>query len=67
MTRHAQKHTIDRQSPIPLYKQIKEILIKELRAASVETGRPFSTEHELVERFHVSRGTCSPGTEGAYR
>jgi GntR family transcriptional regulator len=47
--------TIDRQSSIPLYKQIKEILIKELQAASFETGRPFSTEHELVERFHVSR------------
>jgi len=47
--------TIDRQSPVPLYKQIKEILIKELQAAAIETGRPFSTEHELVERFHVSR------------
>lgn len=47
--------TIDRQSAVPLYKQIKEILIKELQAAAVETGRPFSTEHELVERFHVSR------------
>ncbi|WP_203247373.1 GntR family transcriptional regulator [Sporosarcina beigongshangi] len=55
MTRHALKHTIDRQSPIPLYKQIKEILIRELQAAAIETGRPFSTEHELVERFHVSR------------
>lgn len=47
--------TIDRQSAVPLYKQIKEILIKELQAASVETGRPFSTELELVERFRVSR------------
>lgn len=47
--------TIDRQSAVPLYKQIKEILIKELQASAVETGRPFSTEHELVERFHVSR------------
>lgn len=47
--------TIDRQSPVPLYKQIKDILIKELQAAAIETGRPFSTEHELVERFHVSR------------
>lgn len=54
-TRHEFKQNIDRQSPIPLYKQIKEILIKELQAASVETGRPFSTEHELVERFRVSR------------
>jgi len=47
--------TIDRQSPVPLYKQIKDILIKELQAAALETGRPFSTEHELVGRFHVSR------------
>lgn len=47
--------TIDRQSGVPLYKQIKDILIKELKAAAIETGRPFSTEHELVERFHVSR------------
>ncbi|MDN7246112.1 GntR family transcriptional regulator [Planococcus shenhongbingii] len=55
MTSLMPKQTIDRSSPIPLYKQIKEILIKELQAASGETGRPFSTEHELVERFHVSR------------
>ena len=40
---------------MPLYKQIKEILIEELQAADGETGRPFSTEHELVQRFHVSR------------
>ncbi|MFJ7972750.1 GntR family transcriptional regulator [Psychrobacillus sp. NPDC096389] len=55
MTRHALKLTIDRQSGVPLYKQIKEILIKELQEAAGETGRPFSTEHELVERFRVSR------------
>ncbi|SDH47918.1 GntR family transcriptional regulator [Planococcus glaciei] len=55
MTSFTQKQTIDRSSAVPLYKQIKEILIKELQTASAETGRPFSTEHELVERFHVSR------------
>lgn len=55
MTSFTNKQTIDRSSGIPLYKQIKDILIKELQAASLETGRPFSTEHELVERFHVSR------------
>ena len=47
--------TIDRSSSVPLYKQIKEILIEELAAARGETGRPFSTEQELVQRFHVSR------------
>ncbi|RHW39385.1 GntR family transcriptional regulator [Lysinibacillus yapensis] len=49
------KLTIDRSSAIPLYKQIKEILIQELREVAGEKGRPFSTEQELVERFRVSR------------
>jgi GntR family transcriptional regulator len=55
MTSSTKKSTIDRSSSIPLYKQIKEILIEELQAARSETDRPFSTEHELVQRFHVSR------------
>lgn len=55
MINHAKKITIDRSSSVPLYKQIKEILIKEIQAANGETGRPISTEHELVQRFHVSR------------
>src|SRR3954471_125171 len=55
MIKHAKKISIDRSSSVPLYKQIKEILIEELQAADGATGRPFSTEHELVQRFHVSR------------
>jgi GntR family transcriptional regulator len=51
----AGKPTIDRSSSMPLYKQIKEILISEIQAAVGETGRPISTEYELVERFNVSR------------
>lgn len=51
MVKHAAKPTINRSSLVPLYKQIKEILIKEIQAAVGETGRPFSTEHELVQRF----------------
>jgi GntR family transcriptional regulator len=55
MVKHAIKSTLDRSSSVPLYKQIKEILIKEIQAAVGDTGRPISTEYELVERFHVSR------------
>ncbi|QCR32117.1 GntR family transcriptional regulator [Lysinibacillus sp. SGAir0095] len=55
MTKQTKKHTIDRSSAIPLYKQIKDILILELRASEGDTGKPFSTEQELVERFRVSR------------
>ena len=49
------KHTIDRKSSVPLYKQIKDILIAELRSSKNRAGRPFSTEEELIRRFHVSR------------
>ncbi|WP_176330378.1 GntR family transcriptional regulator [Oceanobacillus rekensis] len=46
---------IDRSSSVPLYKQIKEILIEEIRASDSDPLRPISTEEELVQRFHVSR------------
>ena len=55
MIKHAKKPSIDRSLSVPLYKQIKEILIEELQAADGESGRPFSTEQDLVQRFHVSR------------
>jgi GntR family transcriptional regulator len=55
MITHVAKPTINRSSSVPLYKQIKEILISEIQAAAGDTSRPISTEHELVERFHVSR------------
>lgn len=47
--------SIDRNSSIPLYKQIKEILIAEMRSSNNDLLRPISTEEELVRRFHVSR------------
>lgn len=46
---------IDRSSPVPLYHQIKQILIEELQAAQHEPGKPFLTEDELIQRFRVSR------------
>lgn len=55
MMKQSPKLTIDRSSSVPLYKQIKDILIEELQAVDGENGRPFSTEQELVQRFHVSR------------
>ena len=55
MVNFNQKLTIDRSSSIPLYKQIKAILIEELQASDNDNRKPFSTEEELVKRFHVSR------------
>lgn len=46
--------TIDRSSTVPLYSQIKQILIDELQGAKDGEG-PVLTEASLIKRFHVSR------------
>ena len=47
-------HAIDRNSTVPLYSQIKQILINELQGARSGTA-PALTEASLIKRFHVSR------------
>lgn len=47
-------HAIDRTSTVPLYSQIKQILISELHDA-VPDSAPTLTEASLIKRFHVSR------------
>jgi GntR family transcriptional regulator len=47
-------HAIDRSSTVPLYSQIKQILISELQGARNGTT-PTLTEASLIKRFHVSR------------
>jgi GntR family transcriptional regulator len=47
-------HAIDRTSTVPLYSQIKQILISELQGARNGTA-PALTEASLIKRFHVSR------------
>jgi GntR family transcriptional regulator len=47
-------HAIDRNSTVPLYSQIKQILISELQGARDGTA-PALTEVSLIKRFHVSR------------
>lgn len=47
-------NTIDRSSTVPLYSQIKQILISELQGAQ-NGAAPALTEASLIKRFHVSR------------
>ena len=47
-------NAIDRSSTVPLYSQIKQILIRELQGAQNGTA-PTLTEASLIKRFHVSR------------
>lgn len=49
------KKRLNRDIPIPLYYQLKEILLESIKHA--EKGTSFPTELELCERFDVSRPT----------
>jgi len=44
-----------REQPIPLYYQLKTLLIEEILSGTYGTDRRLPTEHELCERFGLSR------------
>lgn len=46
---------IDRESPIPYYYQLEQILLGEIEAGRYEPGDRLPGEHELCETFNVSR------------
>ncbi|MBC7319449.1 GntR family transcriptional regulator [bacterium] len=48
---------LDKNSPIPLYYQLKEILLNRIRNGEVKEGGFLPTEEELCREFGVSRGT----------
>lgn len=47
--------TIDKSTPVPLYYQLKEILLEKIQDEAV--GSSFPTELELCDRFGISRPT----------
>ncbi|MBL4700455.1 MAG: GntR family transcriptional regulator [Phycisphaeraceae bacterium] len=47
----------DKNKPIPLHSQIKEILEEDILSNKLQPGDPFHSDRELVMRFGVSRGT----------
>lgn len=55
--------SLDRNSPIPLYYQLKEILLNRIRNGEVKEGGFLPTEEELCQEFGVSRGTVRKAIE----
>lgn len=48
---------IDRQSPLPMYHQLKEILLERIKKEPITPGSSFPSEMELIETYEVSRTT----------
>ena len=48
---------LNRQSPIPLYHQLKEYLIERLENGDFPIDEPLPTEMEIIKQFTVSRAT----------
>ena len=48
---------LNRQSPIPLYHQLKEYLIERVENGDFPTDEPLPTEMEIIKQFTVSRAT----------
>lgn len=49
--------TLDRSSPLPLYYQLRNVLLEQIESGSLVPGDTLPTERELIDRFGVSRIT----------
>ena len=45
----------DRQSRVPLYMQLKDLIIKKIQLGEYKPGSMVRTEHELCEEYGISR------------
>ena len=52
-----EQYLLDRDVPIPLYFQIKEMLLRDIHNGVYAMGDQIPTEYALQERYHVSRST----------
>jgi GntR family transcriptional regulator len=49
--------SFDKNAPVPLYHQLKEIIKEDIKQGRLLPDRPISSERELVDRYNISRMT----------
>lgn len=50
-------HKLDKSVPIPLYFQLKELILSEIKKENYKDGDMIPTENEISEEFQISRTT----------
>lgn len=48
---------LDKNTPIPLYFQLKNIILSDIEKGNFATGDSIPTENEMAEFYHISRST----------
>ena len=48
---------LDASSIVPLYKQLKDLILKEIKEGKLKTNQKIPTEQELSEKYQISRMT----------
>ncbi len=48
---------LDREAPLPLYVQLKDALLREIREGGLQAGDRFPSEAAIQDRYRVSRAT----------
>jgi GntR family transcriptional regulator len=48
---------LDRKAPLPLYVQLRDALLREVREGGLQPGDRFPSEAAIRDRYHVSRAT----------
>jgi len=56
--------SIDRKSPVPYYRQVREILLNELRSGRIRSGQPIPDERSLSKKLRLSRMTVRKAIVG---
>ena len=49
--------TLDKNVPIPLYFQLKSLILNEIKSGAIPSGDTIPTENQLAEHFQISRST----------
>lgn len=52
-----QEKQLDKSIPVPLYFQLKKLILEEMEAGTFPVGSMIPTENELIEMFGISRTT----------